>query len=669
MIHKIDLVITLFNKEKYITRAINSALSQGKYEFNKIIIVNDGSTDLSKKIVEDQFKNNLKIEIINIENSGVSEARNLGVKHSSAKYISFLDADDELGKEYLFEINRLIKKFPECNIFSTTHQNIFEDTINYIKILPPNKDNLKTSSNPIKEFVFNLNIICSSGVCILKKEINRFPFPKKISIGEDIYIWLKLFSVNKLAWSNRPLIYVYKNALDRTQNVRFNEIPYYLKKKKEIINIYKNKLWINVYYIISFFINYFKFKDNIKIRNNLLDLKKNYRFNYFIISAMPHLLSYFIYYLLSLIRHDTKKFLFFVGAIFGPNLPLFFLTSYFLNDKILATQFLIIQFYLIAIISPITFFAKNTLFRNFNNFSYFNSISFRLASIPIFFIFAFTFNIFFKFNILLLFFFSNYIALLWLCELQFIYFIKRNLYLKYLLLILFIFLSNAIFLYILIKKLEYYYIIPFFFLIIYILYNRKIFTFSLKKYVHIFFKFYKNLSFRNFFFTGLFNATNNFYFRFLISVSFSSYLVSDYFFLLLILTLPISFINNMYSEYISNIYKIEKKFTIISLFYISICSLLFFLSKNPTQIQIEKNILFFTSVATFIFVLINIIRLRMLSTEILLKKLSNFDKIGSICFTFLLLFAFFKRDTLFYIYFFNSIIQLFIFRKYLKITL
>ena len=229
---KIDLVITLFNKEKYISRAINSALSQVKYQFNKIIIVNDGSTDLSLKTIEDQFKNNLKVEIINIENSGVSVARNLGAKHSSSKYVSFLDADDELDKEYLFEINRLIKKFPDCNIFSTSHQNIFDDKINFNTILPPQRDDLNISSTPIKEFVLNLNIICSSGVCILKKEINRFLFPEKISIGEDIYVWLKLFSVNKLAWSNRPLISVYKNALDRTQNERFNEIPYYLKKKK-----------------------------------------------------------------------------------------------------------------------------------------------------------------------------------------------------------------------------------------------------------------------------------------------------------------------------------------------------------------------------------------------------------------------------------------------------
>jgi glycosyltransferase involved in cell wall biosynthesis len=666
MDNKIDLIITVFNKEKYIDRAINSALFQYKNHFNKIIVVNDGSTDSSERVIRNYLKKNTKIKLINIKNSGVSVARNIGTKYSEAKYIVYLDADDELNEEYLFEINRLIKSYPDCKIFSTIHQNIYEDNSKKNEIFKFFQNDLKISLNPIKDFIFNFNIICSSGVCILKEEINRFPFPKKVSIGEDIYIWLKLFSVNKLAWSNRPLINIYKNAFDRTQNERFNQLPYYLKKRKEVINIYKNKLWINIYYIISFFINYFKFKDNIKMRNNLLDLKKNYRFNYFIINNTPNLLSYFIYYILSSIRNDTKKFLFFIGAIFGPNFPLFFLISYLLSDKILATQFLIIQFYLIAIIAPVTFFAKNTLFRNFNTITYFNSISFRLISVPIIFIFAFAINIFFKFDILLLFFFFNYVTLLWLCELQIIYFIRRNFYFKYLLFVLLILLSDSILLYILIKKIDYYYIFSSFFLIIYILYNKKIFSFALKKFVYIFFKFFRNFSFRNIFFTGLFNSANNFFFRYLISVSFSSYLVSDYFFLLLILTLPISFINNMYSEYISNVFTVEKKFTVISLFYILSTAIFFLFFKNINLLQIEITILFFTCLAAFIFLLINIVRLRMLSTETFFKKLSIFDKIGSICMAFLLLLGFFKRDTLLYIYFFNSIVQLFIFRKYLK---
>ena len=267
---------------------------------------------------------------------------------------------------------------------------------------------------------------------------------------------------------------------------------------------------------------------------------------------------------------------------------------------------------------------------------------------------------------MLLFFFFNYVTLLWLCELQIIYFIRRNFYFKYLLFVLLILLSDSILLYILIKKIDYYYIFSSFFLIIYILYNKKIFSFALKKFVYIFFKFFRNFSFRNIFFTGLFNSANNFFFRYLISVSFSSYLVSDYFFLLLILTLPISFINNMYSEYISNVFTVEKKFTVISLFYILSTAIFFLFFKNINLLQIEITILFFTCLAAFIFLLINIVRLRMLSTETFFKKLSIFDKIGSICMAFLLLLGFFKRDTLLYIYFFNSIVQLFIFRKYLK---
>jgi glycosyltransferase involved in cell wall biosynthesis len=298
---KIDLVITLFNKEKYISRAINSALSQVKYQFNKIIIVNDGSTDLSLKTIEDQFKNNLKVEIINIENSGVSVARNLGVKHSSSKYVSFLDADDELDKEYLFEINRLIKFYPDCKIFSVVHKNIYTKEKIYEESLSDNMRNLLISENPVREFIFKSNIICSSGICLLKNEILRTQFPKNIIIGEDIYVWLKLFSVNKLAWSGRSLVTIYKNALDRTQNSRFKEIPYFLKCKKEIVNTYKNKFWIELYFFLCFFKYYFQL--NKKLNQDLLLLSNDYKFNFFLIKFLPTSLLFKLYNILLLIRN------------------------------------------------------------------------------------------------------------------------------------------------------------------------------------------------------------------------------------------------------------------------------------------------------------------------------------------------------------------------------
>jgi glycosyltransferase involved in cell wall biosynthesis len=667
MFKKIDLIITVFNKEKYISRALNSALSQYKCKFNKIIIVNDGSTDLSQKVIENKLKNNSNIKLINIQNSGVSEARNIGTKYSEAEYIVYLDADDELNEEYLFEINRLIKSYPDCRIFSTIHQNIYDHRNKKNEIFKINKNDLKISLNPIKNFIFNFNIICSSGICILKKEIEKFSFPKNIAIGEDIYLWLKLFSVNKFAWSNRPLIYIYKDALDRTQNTRFVEIPYYLKKRNEILSLYEKKLFVKIYFFISFFINYFKLHNLKKMQHDLLLLKKEYKLNNFILNVTPHFLLHFIYYFLSLIRHDLSKFFYLIASFFSPNLPLFFVFHYLFNNKASAVEFLIIQSYLILLISSFSFFTKIILFRNFRIQLFFESISFRIILMPFLFLLIIFINNFFKFNFFNLFLLFFYIILLWLCEIQLIFFIKRKLYLKYILLILFLTISFIFILYISIEHLKYYFIFSLFIFLIYFLFNIKIFLFSFKYLKFFIYKFYSKISTRNFFISNIFNNINNFYLRFLISISFLPNLVSDYFFFLFLLALPISFLNNTYSEYVISIYKNEKIFYLISSFFIFtiFISYLIFYSEN----LIGKEILFFNYLAASFFIYINIIRLRMLSSDLKFNQLSILDIRSSILFTTVLLFAFFKRDALLYVYFINSIFQILIFRKYFKLKI
>lgn len=301
MFQKIDLIITVFNKEKYISRALNSALSQHKYQFNKIIVVNDGSTDLSRQIVTRHKKNNSKLQLINIKKSGVSIARNTGLKYSKAKYVVFLDADDELAQQYLIEIYRLIKFYPNCKIFSVVHQNVYAKHKIFDEHLIDNIGNITISDNPIREFIFKSNIICSSGICLLKNEILKIQFPERIIIGEDIYVWLNLFSVNKLAWSGRSLVVIYKNALDRTQNSRFKEIPYFLKCKKEIINMYKNKFWIKLYYFLCFFKYYFQL--NKMLHKDLLLLASDYKFNFFLIKFLPRSFLLKLFNILILIRN------------------------------------------------------------------------------------------------------------------------------------------------------------------------------------------------------------------------------------------------------------------------------------------------------------------------------------------------------------------------------
>jgi glycosyltransferase involved in cell wall biosynthesis len=94
---KFSVIIPCYNREKYIRDSIDSALAQ-QYENKEIIVVDDGSTDTSRIIIE-SYGN--KVEAIFTENRGVSAARNTGVRRSTGEYITFLDSDDKLSPDCL----------------------------------------------------------------------------------------------------------------------------------------------------------------------------------------------------------------------------------------------------------------------------------------------------------------------------------------------------------------------------------------------------------------------------------------------------------------------------------------------------------------------------------------------------------------------------------------
>ena len=94
----ISVIIPMYNAESTIQNCIESVLYQTYKARVEIIVVNDGSTDNSKLLVEDIIRNNISnifIRLINKENAGVSSARNYGIKLAKGEYIALLDSDDE----------------------------------------------------------------------------------------------------------------------------------------------------------------------------------------------------------------------------------------------------------------------------------------------------------------------------------------------------------------------------------------------------------------------------------------------------------------------------------------------------------------------------------------------------------------------------------------------
>ncbi len=177
-----SVIIPLYNKAAFIERAIESVLNQQFKEF-EIIVINDGSTDGSCRLVEERFRG--KINLINQENLGVSRARNLGISHAKFPWIVFLDADDFWAGNYLVILNKLISENSEINFIGSSYSSKVEDLEN------PQIINCQVIENYFKKAIKYTYFFTSAITINRDFFLENEGFDPKIKLGEDIDVWFR----------------------------------------------------------------------------------------------------------------------------------------------------------------------------------------------------------------------------------------------------------------------------------------------------------------------------------------------------------------------------------------------------------------------------------------------------------------------------------------------
>lgn len=173
----ISIIIPVYNAEEFIEETIKSALDQS-YANIEIICVNDGSTDKSYEILNCVHLTDNRIHVINQNNQGVSSARNTGLDHSKGDYIFFLDADDIISRDCIYN---LLKVAQHSNAITCARVHQFQTKFS-------NLSN-ETSPHPI-----------AAPASISSDEHLRLILTKK----RDPYIWGKLFPRSVLLNSRFP---------------------------------------------------------------------------------------------------------------------------------------------------------------------------------------------------------------------------------------------------------------------------------------------------------------------------------------------------------------------------------------------------------------------------------------------------------------------------------
>ena len=96
---KVSFIVPSYNYGRYITQCVESIQNQ-TYHNVEILIINDGSTDNSKQVIDELAAKDNRIIAIHTTNKGVSSARNVGINNSTGDYLVFVDADDFLAPDY-----------------------------------------------------------------------------------------------------------------------------------------------------------------------------------------------------------------------------------------------------------------------------------------------------------------------------------------------------------------------------------------------------------------------------------------------------------------------------------------------------------------------------------------------------------------------------------------
>lgn len=189
-----SVVIPLFNKELSITETIQSVLNQTFDKF-EILIVNDGSTDKSLKMVE-KFDDS-RIRIINQKNQGVSAARNKGIKESKYEWIAFLDGDDLWKNNHLETFVNLIEKYPNHLLFASSFEYSIprEMHVNRPKMVDYEvQDYFKEA---LTEHLISTDIVVINKTCF-ESDLFNIDFIR----GEDLDLWARLANKFEIIKSN-----------------------------------------------------------------------------------------------------------------------------------------------------------------------------------------------------------------------------------------------------------------------------------------------------------------------------------------------------------------------------------------------------------------------------------------------------------------------------------
>lgn len=298
--YNLSVIIPVYNGEKYIKRCIES-VKKNKIK-PEIIVINDGSTDNTQKIIE-EIKD---IKVINLkDNKGISHARNIGIENAQGKYFTFVDCDDYVEKNIYDKLIELAEKY-KLDVCGCNYNEIMKKKI---KSKYDYSNEIMTKDEIIEKILTDKISLTVWDKIYRNKNIK---FNEKLKINEDYLYSIQILTSSKKIMLINEYLYNYcRNKQSITSNymcedIKNNNYINYVNKELHDYKQYNNFLKLHEIKKINLYSNcidkeniYKYLKKNIdksklrKIKN--ISLSKRIEVLIFRISIQMHLFLYPIY--------------------------------------------------------------------------------------------------------------------------------------------------------------------------------------------------------------------------------------------------------------------------------------------------------------------------------------------------------------------------------------
>lgn len=180
----ISIIIPVYNAEQYLHRCIDSILAQSYTDF-ELLLIDDGSSDGSGVVCDEYATQDSRVRVFHKKNGGVSSARNLGLDNAQGEYITFCDADDYVGTEWLVAFCYAMEQKVDF-IVQGFYKVVGDDTVE--NVLPPFTG---TSNEELQELIKRLVTSSCFGyiwVCAFRRELiesHKIRFDENSAFTED----------------------------------------------------------------------------------------------------------------------------------------------------------------------------------------------------------------------------------------------------------------------------------------------------------------------------------------------------------------------------------------------------------------------------------------------------------------------------------------------------